>query len=318
MEQELKNNIWAIGGGKGGAGKSITTILLGSILAKRGKKVLLVDADLGGSNLHAFLGIRYPAYTIVDFIQRRVDNMEHIIVDTSINNLMLVCGADDIPGLANPKHNQKLRILHSLKKIDADYILLDLGAGTSYTALDFFLYAPNKIVVLSPLITSLQNAYGFIKCSLYRYLSGIFSKAPQCLELVQRGMISDKTKNTENMESIDELKSAVRSVGEEQYKKMCDSLNAFTVNFIVNNVRNSKEANISEILKSVTDNYLGMDLEYLGHINFDPMLDTYINELSTYLTSASPSISGSCIYDMYDIATRIMQQGKERPAQCPG
>ena len=55
-------------------------------------------------------------------------------------------------------------------------MLLDLGAGTSFTTIDFFLYAPNKIVVLTPQITSIQNAYGFIKASLFRCLSDMFSK----------------------------------------------------------------------------------------------------------------------------------------------
>ena len=70
MEDELKKRLWAIGGGKGGVGKSITTVMLGAMLARLGKKVLLVDADLGGSNLHTLLGIRYPAHTLADFIHR--------------------------------------------------------------------------------------------------------------------------------------------------------------------------------------------------------------------------------------------------------
>ena len=63
MEDELKKRLWAIGGGKGGVGKSITTVMLGAMLARLGKKVLLVDADLGGSNLHTFLGIRSEEHT---------------------------------------------------------------------------------------------------------------------------------------------------------------------------------------------------------------------------------------------------------------
>ncbi|MBW1720007.1 MAG: P-loop NTPase, partial [Deltaproteobacteria bacterium] len=54
--EEIKNKIWAIGGGKGGVGKSIFTLLLGDSLAQLGNKVIMVDADLGGSNLHTFAG----------------------------------------------------------------------------------------------------------------------------------------------------------------------------------------------------------------------------------------------------------------------
>ncbi|HDH05157.1 MAG TPA: hypothetical protein ENH01_05505, partial [Nitrospirae bacterium] len=294
--------LWAIGGGKGGVGKSVTTVMLGSMLAKLGKKVLLVDADLGGSNLHTFLGIRYPAHTLADFIHRQVEDIDHIIMDTQIKNLTLICGADDILGLANPKYSQKMRIFNQLKKIKADLILLDLGAGTSFTTIDFFLYAPNKIIVLSPIITSLQNAYGFIKSSLYRKISRIFNNDPQCLDLVKRGMDSGEI---ERIESIDELKSAVRSIGEEQYNKLSECLDEFRINLIVNNIKSGSETKIGRVLQSVANNYLSLAPEYLGHINFDPMLDKHINEMSAFLTNCSSGISGSCIYD---IANKVIKQ----------
>ncbi|MBW1670221.1 MAG: P-loop NTPase [Deltaproteobacteria bacterium] len=78
--EEIKNKIWAIGGGKGGVGKSIFTLLLGDSLAQLGNKVIMVDADLGGSNLHTFAGIRYPKYTFADFIGRRVESMDEMVM----------------------------------------------------------------------------------------------------------------------------------------------------------------------------------------------------------------------------------------------
>ena len=302
MEDELKKRLWAIGGGKGGVGKSVTTVMLGAMLAKLGKKVLLVDADLGGSNLHTFLGIRYPANTLADFIHRQVKDIDHVIMDTHIKNLTLICGADDILGMANPKYSQKMRIFNQLKKIKADLILLDLGAGTSFTTIDFFLYAPNKIIVLSPIITSLQNAYGFIKSSLYRKISRIFNDDPQCLDLVSRGMASGEI---ERIESIDELKSAVRSIGEEQYNKLSECLDEFRINLIVNNIKSGSETKIGRVLQSVANNYLSLNPEYLGHINFDPMLDKHINEMSAFLANCGSGISGACIYD---IANKVIKQ----------
>src|SRR3974390_883777 len=155
---DLRNKMWAIGGGKGGVGKSVVTLLLGASLARLGRKVIMIDADLGGSNLHTFTGIRYPEYTLADFISRKVEKIDQLLMETPIDNLKLICGADDILGIANPKFAQKTRLFSHLKKLDADIILLDLGAGSSFATIDFFLYAPNKIVVVTPQVTSIQNA----------------------------------------------------------------------------------------------------------------------------------------------------------------
>ena len=191
--------------GKGGVGKSIVSIMIGASLARQGRSVILVDADLGGSNLHTLAGIKYPLFTLADFINRKVETIEEVLMDTAVRNMRIICGADDILGIANPKYTQKIRVFNHLARLKADFIILDLGAGTSFTSMDFFLYAPNKIVVLTPQITSIQNAYGFIKASLYRKLSIEFSRNPEGLELIKR---ASSPGNEDSIASVKTLKEA--------------------------------------------------------------------------------------------------------------
>jgi flagellar biosynthesis protein FlhG len=305
MEDQLRHKLWAIGGGKGGVGKSVVTVLLGTMLARQGKKVVLVDADLGGSNLHTLLGIRYPAQTLADFIQRKVEDIQHVMMDTPVDNLMLICGADDILGLANPKSTQKTRLFNHLKKLDADLILLDLGAGTSFTTIDFFLYAPNKIVVLSPQITSLQNAYGFIKSSLYRKLSRVFRNEPRCLELIRSGQSPD---GEEKIDSMYELRDAFWNIGEDKFNLLNDCLAGFSLDIVANMVRESRDGNVGRVLQNVSESYLSLKPEYLGYINYDPLLVKSINKMTTYLSNGYNSTSGSCFYD---IAGRMLKRSQE-------
>src|SRR5512147_3331371 len=90
-----KKEIWAIGGGKGGIGKSLITGNIGICLARLKQKVLLVDADLGGANLHTTLGIGVPELTLSDFLNRRIEDINGVVIKTAIPNLSLISGAQD-------------------------------------------------------------------------------------------------------------------------------------------------------------------------------------------------------------------------------
>ena len=186
LGKHAMKKLWSIGGGKGGIGKSIFTLGLGITMAQMGKKIILIDADLGGANLHTLMGVRYPAFTLEDFILKRVERLEDIVIETQIEGIGLICGADDIMGAANPKFAQKIRLLNQLEDLPADLVLLDLGAGTSFNVLDFFNYSAGKIAVFTNQSTSLQNVYGFIKSALFRFVSREFARDEEVLHLLHQ------------------------------------------------------------------------------------------------------------------------------------
>jgi len=183
-----KPQIWAIGGGKGGVGKSLVSVMLSMELARRNQKTVLVDADLGAANLHTLMGIKTPVRTLNDFVIRRCSTIEEICIHTTVQNLQLVCGASEILSFANPQFAQKNKIVQSLLHIACDHVILDLGAGTSYNVLDFFLIASNPIVVLTPQPISIQNAYAFIRNAVYRKLSRMASNQPTLQEIIKLAM----------------------------------------------------------------------------------------------------------------------------------
>jgi flagellar biosynthesis protein FlhG len=297
----FQNKFWAIGGGKGGVGKTLVTLLLGAALARLGRKVVLVDADLGGANLHTFSGIRYPTYTLADFISRRIETLDEILMDTSIENMKLICGADDLLGIANPKAAQKKRLFNHLKKLEADIVLLDLGPGSSFMTLDFFLYAPNKIVVLTPQIPSIQNAYGFIKTGLYRGLQEAFGQDQEALELIRR---SGFWTEQESIDSIGKLFEALCRLGNEPQQSLGNCLNQMRVKLLVNMVSFPHEKNVGNIVKSVAKNYLSLEIEELGSVQFDPLLQDSINKMSGILNNRKDGVSGS---DFHEIAREILK-----------
>lgn len=132
------NKIIPIGGGKGGVGKSFIVAGLGALLAKQRRKVLLVDLDLGASNLHTIVGLNPPDKGLHCFMDKSAASLQETAVPTLIPNLFLVSSAQCSMEIANLYYQQKLRVIKALHKLHYDFVLLDLGAGTSFNTLDFF------------------------------------------------------------------------------------------------------------------------------------------------------------------------------------
>ena len=175
-ERTPSPQIWAVGGGKGGIGKSVLSILISMALAEKGKDTVVIDGDLGGANLHTFMGIRTPSRTLNDFISRHYATLDDVCVGTEQKGLRIICGASEVLTLANLQFAQKTKILQAISKIEADHVILDLGAGTGFNTLDFFLSAHRQIVVMTPQPVAIQNAYAFIRNAVYRTLSRLTSQ----------------------------------------------------------------------------------------------------------------------------------------------
>ena len=202
LNQKPGPTIWAVGGGKGGVGKSVISTLLGFWLSQMGKRTVLIDVDFGGANLHTMLGIKSPPKTVNDFITKKYDRLEDICIETGIENLRLLSGASEILSLANLQFAQKIKIMQSISQLDTDIAILDLGSGTSYNVLDFFLMAHRKIVVLTPQPISIQNAYAFVRNAVYRKLSRLSSQKPALLATIKTAM---DPKNEMNVRTVKDL-----------------------------------------------------------------------------------------------------------------
>jgi flagellar biosynthesis protein FlhG len=299
----IVQKMWSIGGGKGGTGKSFVTLSLGIRMARTrmGKKVVIIDADLGGANMHTLLGIRSPDLTLNDFLEKRADTLNQVCIETPIDSLNLISGGDDILNLANPKFSQKERIIRNLKKLEADYIFLDLGAGTSFNILDFFIYTPGKIIVVSPFPTSVQNAYGFIKSALYRKLSRLFARNNEILRLIKR-LIDPGSE--ERINSIIELIAAVDTIDPTSASLMHEEVDAFKVKLIVNMAKSEEHKKVGDIIKIVSDKYLGVDVEVLKTIPFDALVEKSILLTKPLLFRDTGSeVSAS----LYEIASDILK-----------
>lgn len=158
----FKTRTIVVTSGKGGVGKTNLTVNLALAFAKRGKKTLLFDADLGMANLDVLLGIS-PQHTLADVIQSR-KRLDEVIFPIS-ENLELIPGGSGISELANLPASQLSNLLQRLTEIEGrtEILLIDTGAGISRQVLDFVMAAHEVIVVTTPEPTAITDAYGMIK-----------------------------------------------------------------------------------------------------------------------------------------------------------
>ncbi len=304
MNTGISKKLWSIGGGKGGIGKSIFTLGLGISLARLGHKIVVVDSDLGGANLHTLMGVRYPSQTLEDFFLRRIQRLEDIIIETGVKGIGLICGADDILGSANPTYAQKVRILSQLEELDADLVLLDLGAGTSFNTLDFFNYCPGKICLLTSQATSLQNGYGFLKSALYRHISRVFAKDQEILDLLWE---SDNKGAEARVASLKEILNLLREDEPGAYARLKQLLDDYQILLVVNMVKNERDTMSGLIIREVASKYLTIQPEILGHISYDLAVEAAVNLMIPFPLDKDESKPAQ---DMRAIAQKVLEISK--------
>ncbi len=257
--------VWSIGGGKGGVGKSLLASSVAISLARQGNKVIAIDLDLGGANLHTTLGVDLPRQCLSDFFSKRVASLDKCVAPTGIPNLDIISGAQDSVGVANIRHSQKVKLLQRLRELDADYLILDLGAGTGFNTLDFFLYSDIGLIMLLPEPTSIENAYRFIKSAYYRRLRLSRTLAP-IRHLVEMAMDS---KNPMAIRSPSDLFREVNRMSPESGMRLKEEIEKFRPKLLVNQARTQTDVDIGFSVKTVCKKYFGIDMDYIGYLDYD-------------------------------------------------
>ena len=177
-----------VASGKGGVGKSLLSANLGVAFAQAGQRVVLVDLDLGASNLHLVLGHQAPKTGIGTFLNDVKSDFSRVIADTDVRGLRFIPGDTEIPGTANLKASQRKALGKRLLALEADtdILILDLGAGTHQSILDFFLLSGQGIIVSAPAVTAVLNAYVFLKNTVFRLMYTVFAKGTAAYDYLDK------------------------------------------------------------------------------------------------------------------------------------
>ncbi|RMG99980.1 MAG: MinD/ParA family protein [Deltaproteobacteria bacterium] len=276
--------VWAVGGGKGGVGKSFVSVHLSTACALAGRRVVLVDADLGGANLDTLLGCPRPAHDLGDFFAKRVATLDEACVTTDVPNLRLLAGDGDTLGAANPHHAQKLKLIRHLRRVEADLVVLDLGAGATFNVLDLFLAADERICVTQPEPTALQNAFAFLKAATLRSL--------------------EKHTGTKIRQRVD---GSVRALS-----GGASPLKEKPVRLVVNRARPAEGRSVANALADLANRFLGLHVVLAGTVGDDLAVRGAVRQGRPLFLShpASPAAA-----DLRRIATSLLEPCRRTPSQ---
>jgi flagellar biosynthesis protein FlhG len=293
----------SIASGKGGVGKSVVSVNLALVLARKGKQVVLTDLDVGGADAHVLVGLLNPPLTLTDFLNHRIECLDDLAQHLPIHpNLRIIPGTGDTLATVNMAYARKVRLIRSFQDIRADVIIVDIGAGTGYHALDFFLMADHHLAVATPDPTSVLDLYRFIKLAAIRRVLSMF---------VMRDAMPEEFTDRD-YSSVEEVLDVAGRTDESGRASAENTLRAFQPTLILNRVSGRTRVNVLQLRKLLKE-YVGGDLTLLGEIPEDPAMEQAVR---TYVPVVQYAPSSPAAAALERMGETLLQLLKTTPAQA--
>ena len=311
METEKNMRIIPVASGKGGVGKSLLSANLAIALGQSGRRVVLVDLDLGASNLHLVIGEQAAKNGLGIFLTKGAA-FEECIRETSYENVRFIPGDSEIPGMSSLKATQKNAIVRNFNKLEdeTDYLILDLGAGTHISILDFFLLSPRGIVVTAPHVTATLNAYLFLKNAVFRLLYNSFKKGSAGHDFLEKLKKDSATMQRFYLPKLLELLEKEDPENTELFRSY---MSVFHPRIVMNMIDGPQDAERATKIRRSCREYLDIDLEHLGVMYRDNIQDIALASRLPVIVYKPQSVLAQAIYR---IADKIVQSEKEDPYEA--
>lgn len=274
----------SVGGGKGGVGKSIISSNLAVTCAQMGKRVVLADLDLGAANQHLLFGVQRPKAGVQALLDGEVSNLADALSPTELPNLSLLAGTGAVLGAANITHAEKKSLLRKLRALPADLVIIDVGAGVGYNALDFFELGTQKLVVTTAQVTAIHDAYSFMKSAILRMLRRHVDRA------IEAALLEPAFLSAEGEKVVD-LLARLREQRPELAQKVQVLLSHYGGYLIGNNLPDPRQAGIFTSVSKMIREYLGVDLPVLGWLRASVRVNESVNSRRPMMLSG-PSEEG--------------------------
>lgn len=293
LNESLDKKIIPVAGGKGGVGKSVLAVNIALSLAISDKKTILIDLDLGGANLHTVLGMKNTNPGVATYLQYKDRSFKSLIMETPYKNLSFIPGDTLSYGMADITEKQKKEVLLEIQDLDAEYIILDLGAGSSFNTIDFFLVSNSGLMVTTPQAGAVMNAYTFLKNLTIRFLQKAFAS--------NKKMEAYLKKNIKRMLPGTDLTLAhlLEEIGREDpaaMEKALAYLEVLQPKIILNMLEEEEDLQMAQNLSRLVKRDLLIDLECLGTVLFDRDIDASLHNRHPFLLEYQDTLTAQQIF----------------------
>ncbi len=270
FEEELRRTkagqIIAVGGSKGGVGKTSLVAAMALELSKKGKSVIAVDADFQDPDLHKWLGVANPRTNLRHFFNRQGNELRDVVTHTPFKNLQLICGPEGNIEACNPLAFQRAMFAQQLFELRADFVILDLGPGASFANVDLFLACDRGIVVIEPEPSAILSAFRFIRIAFLQLLKRLLVFSPPSLELIRRFGTSELQ---HPYSSIKPLLAKIDRIDVRASSLCKQALDSFKPDIVMNKVISKTEVQEGVMLVHALNELLGINATYLGFIEYN-------------------------------------------------
>ena len=304
LNENVDRKIIPIAGGKGGVGKSVLAVNIALSMAMYGKKVVLIDLDLGGSNVHTLLGEKNNRPGIGNLVSASEYDIGDLLFPTRWENLLYVPGDVLVYGLGEIDKELKTKVVKNILDIDADYIIIDLGGGTNFTVVDFFLISNSGLIVTTPQHTAIMNAYSFIKNYVFRFLRRAFASDRNVSDYLKDTV---KEKSPEHRKTVTQVLAEIGEKDTVAGEKAEAFLDVIKPKLLLNKVRSAADVALAEGLRDLCSRNLSISIECLGTIMNSDEVDESV-EMQTPLIVDYPN--GVVTAEIHRIAQKIIQSGQ--------
>ncbi|MDX2089498.1 MAG: helix-turn-helix domain-containing protein [Kofleriaceae bacterium] len=251
----------AIGGGKGGVGKSLVAANVGIFLSTLGKRVVLVDASFGAPNLHVFAGVPRPLRTLSEALAEGGPPLAEITVPTHVPGVKLVAGMFDPPSTAEPDAAAVRTLCKQLRSLPADWVVVDLGSGMASPILELFLEADISLLVAVPDPTSIELMHRFAKAA--------FLKSLERRGLGHLAELESPREHEGGAPSALEIWLAAVENRAPELDVLRTAILGFSPHLVINAARSKSDMELGRAVASVVRRRLGCPIRYLGHLEYD-------------------------------------------------
>lgn len=254
----------AVGAGRGGVGKSLVSVNLAVYLAQLGRAVVLVDADAGGSNLHAHFGLK-AASLEPEIRHGEPETFGASLQPTSVPGLALLPAAHDaVVRGATLRAGRTARWVNALLSLPADYIVVDAGSGHGDPALDILLAADIAIAVTVPEPPAIETTYRFLRVAFRRRLRRALTRDKLRASLVDR-VLADAGRLPSPIDLVHRLAKIDQSLSDLAWAEA----RTLRLQLVVNQTRVRNDAELGGWMSGLVSRHYGVALDELGHIEHD-------------------------------------------------